>query len=298
MLKGDGVARLQHGRIDLLGNAKHLAHKLSPAVQFQLRAIYRGIIRRRLRRRAYIVNDVGRRLYVEPADPRAEMLAAMGGRMARDVIELWIRLVQELSPDLVIDVGANYGEVVLATHYPAHARIVVVEANPAVAAFLSRSIAASGLAVEVVVAAASARSGEIDLYVSDGSSGLSSVDRRVGSALRVPAVRLDDILVASRGNVVAKIDVEGHEQSVMAGMQRIFGACQDYALIVEWSNGDYDAITQLHIAHQVALVRKADLSEVQSTPATLRSHLLDLQRSDFIRDIVLRPVRSYDFAMR
>jgi FkbM family methyltransferase len=212
--------------------------------------------------------------------------------MARDVIELWRRLVQELSPELVIDVGANYGEVVLSTHYPAHTRLVVVEANPAVAILLSRSIAASGLAIELVRAAASARSGAIDLYVSDGSSGLSSVDRRVGTALTIPAVRLDDVVVASRGNVLAKIDMEGHEQSVMAGMQSILGTCQDYALIVEWSDCDYDTITKLHIAHQVALVRKADLSEVPSTPATFHTHLLDLQRSEYIRDVLLRPLRG------
>jgi FkbM family methyltransferase len=252
------------------------------------------MIRRRMRRRRYVVNDVGMRLYVEPADPRAEMLAAMGGRMSRDVIDLWSRLVREFNPALVIDVGANYGEVVLSTRYPADARVVAVEANPAVATLLARSIAASGLPVELVRAAASARSGAMDLYVSDGSSGLSSVDRQVGKAITVPGVRLDDILVASRGNVVAKIDVEGHELSVMAGMQRILATCSNYALIVEWSNCDDDTLTQLHSAYRVALIRKADLSEDPSTPATLRSHLLDFQRSDYIRDILLRPLHSHE----
>jgi hypothetical protein len=83
--------------------------------------------------------------------------------------------------------------------------------------------------------------GVVNLHLSDvcGHNSLLPFDRsyphaKTRAKVEVPSVRLDDIV--PRGTVVdlVKIDVEGAELLVVAGMERIISESPDLAIIVEY----------------------------------------------------------------
>jgi FkbM family methyltransferase len=120
-----------------------------------------------------------------------------------------------------IDVGANigiYSGLIVKHAQACHA----FEANPALARLLQR---AQVPGLTVTNAAVSDRSGQVTLYVPRQIHGLASVEvanpglkgGNIGplDAVQVPAVRLDEITFAPVSLI--KIDVEGHEESVLKG---------------------------------------------------------------------------------
>jgi hypothetical protein len=103
-----------------------------------------------------VASAAGHRLYLDPGDAGALLLYWMNGMREPHVAALWKKLVDAVHPDLAVDVGANYGEIVLSTKYPEDCRIVAVEANPLVSAKLERSVSeALGDSAEVHNVAAS-----------------------------------------------------------------------------------------------------------------------------------------------
>jgi FkbM family methyltransferase len=138
-----------------------------------------------------------------------------------------------------IDVGANigiYSGLIVKHAQACHA----FEANPALARQLRRA-QVPGLIV--TNAAVSDRSGQVTLYVPRGTHGLASVepanpglrgvDGSSVDAIQVPAVRLDEITFAPISLI--KIDVEGHEESVLKGAINTLNQHRP-ALIVESEN--------------------------------------------------------------
>lgn len=49
--------------------------------------------------------------------------------MKKRLTNFWINAINEYSPDLLIDVGVNYGECIFSTNYPKHTQIYGIEAN-------------------------------------------------------------------------------------------------------------------------------------------------------------------------
>lgn len=139
----------------------------------------------------------------------------------------------------VVDVGANIGwnAVGAARLVGPAGRVVAVEPTPDTLAVLRRNVAAAGLGnLEVAPVAAGRAAGTAEFYVRGGVSAVNSLYAesrygRVTEVLRVPVVRLDD-LVEGAADVV-KIDVEGAELDVLAGMERLLSA-PGLVLIVEW----------------------------------------------------------------
>jgi FkbM family methyltransferase len=185
----------------------------------------------RLAVRPWTTNAQGRRIYLNPRDHRAWRLARRHGALDAPAIAAWQRLVHLSRPELVIDIGANYGEVTLSAAYP-DAEIHVVEANPEVAKYLQRSLARAEPRAEVHVVAASRSAGEALLRVDPRSSGLSTIEPRDdGSGFVVPTSAIDDLVKSTADRCLFKIDVEGHEPAVLAGMSRILGAGRWWGLV-------------------------------------------------------------------
>lgn len=115
-----------------------------------------------------------------------------------------------------LDIGAHRGAYVgeLIELCPS---VIAVEANPALAAFVSRLYPA----VRVVAAAASDRDGKVVLRIPTNALGLSSAEPEnrlsnlPGTALNVPAIAIDTLVSEPVGFI--KIDVEGHELAVLQG---------------------------------------------------------------------------------
>jgi FkbM family methyltransferase len=121
------------------------------------------------------------------------------------------------APETVLDIGANIGISALFYRqtYP-DARIVCVEADPAMLDLLRENTRPLG--VEIVHAAVAASSGEIEFFQSDESWSGSIVDGD-GPSVRVPAVTLDELIERYDPDLV-KVDIEGAEYDVFASSRR------------------------------------------------------------------------------
>ncbi|MEP7022788.1 MAG: FkbM family methyltransferase [Actinomycetota bacterium] len=127
--------------------------------------------------------------------------------------------------DRCIDVGANVGvhSTRLAKLAGPGGEVIAIEPNPEVAARASRNFALNRLAnVRLVRSAASDQAGgSITLYRAGAEkknraqSSVLPLSYLTGTATQVPVTRVDDLV--SGPVALMKIDVEGHEEAVVAG---------------------------------------------------------------------------------
>ena len=198
-------------------------------------------------------NDVGRAIYLDKADPQAYRVLIRRGRLDRPAIALWRVLVRCLAPTVVLDVGCNYGEVVLSASYPPDCRVHCVEANGRVARYLARSLWHGLPRAELVVAAADRDAGHRFFVPSPSASGLGRVcDAPQPGGWQVASVRCDDLVrVGSADRLVFKIDVEGNEPRVLAGLSASMRTAAAAAGIVEFFHLDRAQKHELGAEHAV-----------------------------------------------
>ena len=214
---------------------------------------------RRARRRVEIVRRTGQLrpdhialaasghvIYVDPEDERGrEIVRGLGRGHQPALVALWRQAVEVVEPALVLDIGANYGELVLNARYPAGSLVLAIEANPRVAPLLRRSIAAHPDADRIElhdVLAGPTDEGSDHLLVDPGWSGTAgtSLDHtRDGRTLvdLTIAVRTVDALVGDRSNpgpLLVKIDTEGSEGQVLSGMGRVLTDATAVVALVEF----------------------------------------------------------------
>jgi len=140
--------------------------------------------------------------------------------------------------DVVLDVGANVGTYTLALSrlVGPRGRVIAIEPVPGTFGLLASSVAFAGLEnVTLLNLAGSDRTGPIAMTVPRFASGLdniyqASVSADGGDALVVHACRLDDVL-GELPIAFAKIDVEGHEAQVLAGMFETLRRCRPRLLV-------------------------------------------------------------------
>jgi FkbM family methyltransferase len=145
--------------------------------------------------------------------------------------ESWITtaLVRVVVPGAcVVDVGANHGyyTMLLADGVGRHGRVLAIEPNPALAALLALSVEVNGFDGRVVVAqqAASdgaARTARLAVPHRRGACATICRDPSPGdAAIDVTASCVDDLTASWPRVDLVKIDAEGAEPLVWAGMQR------------------------------------------------------------------------------
>jgi FkbM family methyltransferase len=175
-----------------------------------------------------------------------------------DLIQLYLWLFDIWEPDLTdfiikrlepgdgfVDVGANIGyySALASRRVGAHGHVVAIEASPEVFRDLQESIARNPHCqnVRLVNKAAAAVAGELNIYSGPKhNTGLTTTVRGRGfpAQTTIPAQPLDDLLSAEviRTARLVKIDVEGGEPSVLAGMRRFITNCRpDLEMLIELS---------------------------------------------------------------
>jgi FkbM family methyltransferase len=189
-----------------------------------------------------------------------------------------IRLVRHLIEpgSTALDIGCSIG--IYAAEMARHAgKVIAFEANPAVAAF-ARSVAPRN--VEVINAALSSAPGRANLKIPLNARGrrideLATIDS--GNPLHAVAAttaavemkRLDDIPITNCSFI--KIDVEGHEEAVLAGAAALIAA-----------------------QHPVLMI-ELDETLNQGALARLTTHLADMNyRGFFLSQGKLRPIAGFD----
>jgi FkbM family methyltransferase len=165
--------------------------------------------------------------------------------------EAWLTVffARQVRPGMrVVDVGANFGYYTLlfgALVGPA-GHVFAVEPNPVVLPKLRRSVELNGLAgrTTIIAAAAGAEDGEATLFVPHGEPKNSTIvatadgiAREAGTIHKVPRIKLDQVAAAARIDLI-KIDAEGAEQDILAGMESILRRDKP-CLLLEFNAGRY-----------------------------------------------------------
>jgi len=180
-----------------------------------------------------------------------EFICDLGDHIAREVCFTGMYEPQETAlfralvrPGMtVVDVGANWGYFTLlaAALVGSSGRVVALEPEPRLFAVLAENIRRNGLTHTTALACAvTDRESVLALDGFDaaqGNWGVSRVAQAHGAApTQVSGRALDDLLDSQGVERVemVKIDVEGHELSVLRGMSDGLAAGQYRRLLVEW----------------------------------------------------------------
>ena len=171
------------------------------------------------------------KLYVDTADTGFASHVLLEGYW-----EMWLTMffIHHLQPGMtVIDVGANYGyySVLFGALVEATGHVYAVEPNPTVARRLRRSIDLNGFMSRTTIveaAAGPAETAEVILYAPHGEpkngrivGSPDEIPVESGSIYKIPQVRLDKAAAGATRIDFVKIDAEGAEEGIIAGMQNI-----------------------------------------------------------------------------
>jgi FkbM family methyltransferase len=164
---------------------------------------------------------------LQPSDPgqTAELGLYQGlyERVEREVVELIVA-----DGSTCVDVGASFGmyTVLLASLVGPSGRVVACEPSPRALPRLGQAVATIPW-VDVHPVAVGARRGEATLIVAPGDSMHSSLRRYrppSGEARRVRVQPLADLVSSTDEIAFIKVDVEGYESQVLAGMSPLLDA--------------------------------------------------------------------------
>lgn len=238
----------------------------------------------------------GHPICVDAEDQRARKLVAQGGAADKAAARVWRRLAVAEPPDVVVDVGANYGEIAFAATYGPECRIHLVEANPTLWPFLRRTSKRSPYTVQIHEGAASSNSGQSTFYIATKHSGLSSLSPREQRddyrEVTVPLFRLDErITLHPSDRLLFKVDVEGHERQAIEGMTGLFEQAASAVGLIEVIDKEGVDLSWLFAFFEVGLVHLSDGSVVPASKDEV-SHHLQIRRnsgSEFGKDLVIWP---------
>jgi FkbM family methyltransferase len=168
-------------------------------------------------------------IFVDSEENRGRALLISNGMTSKRLTNFWINAVNEYSPDLVIDVGVNYGECIFSTNYPTHSQIYGIEANRDLLKYIhqSREVHRNKVQIKIFNVFAADKEEEKTFYVDKHWSGTSSAAYRPTHDMieqtTVRSVTIDSIVEedVTNKNMLFKVDVEGYEAFVLRGMTEL-----------------------------------------------------------------------------
>lgn len=223
---------------------------------------------------SHFENFRGRRVFVDASDERARRLQTARGDFNPGSRRLWQKILTSRPWDTVVDVGANYGEMIVGVELPAGARLIAFEPVDEIADLLSKTTEHAGLQVEVERLALSDHAGRASFHRDvtwSGKSSLVAVDPRDKYVeLEVSTTTLSAYFAGtSTGATCVKIDVEGHELAVLEGARDLVSGLECCALMIEVLHLKDSEVLGLLEEWQVALLdRRLDrLVRLPADPA-------------------------------
>lgn len=229
-----------------------------------------------------VVNDRGRRLFFDPRDARGVRLGDSGGNVNPDSLRLWGVALGLDDWDVVVDVGSNYGEMIVGAELPASAEVVGFEPNPAVLPYLHRTLDGFARPVDLVEAAVGDRASTAAAFEADriwsGTSKLRSAEEPsrgdAADELLVPVVTLTETFRdRDFRSACIKVDVEGGEVAVLRGAADWLAGLDRWAMMIEILHMTEWQVAALARAHHLFLfdTRVGHLIPMSTTnPAVVR----------------------------
>ena len=166
--------------------------------------------------------------------------------------ETWLTIffARQINPAMtVIDVGANFGYYTLffGALVGPEGHVYAIEPNPAVSEKLRRSVELNGLTgrTTIIDAAAGAEAGNASLYVPHGEpknsmivGSAEGIGPEHGTVHTVRRVKLDELAATMSRVDLVKIDAEGAEEDIVAGMEFLLRRDKP-TLLLEFNAGRY-----------------------------------------------------------
>lgn len=197
-------------------------------------------------------------------------------------------------PDIVIDVGVNYGECLFGTVYGTNASLYGFEANPRVFACLERSVKkhpnAAQFTIHNTLISETPAENQI-LYVNPDWSGTASAvaaihANRNALTHSLPVHSLDSLLPHQEWEnkrILFKIDIEGYESKAMKGFNLSLDKSDDAVGILEF---DSEFLTKAGESPEVFI---HSLSEKFHVFRFIDSSLFKLKRVEHVSEIPHKP---------
>ena len=238
-----------------------------------------------------------RRIYVAAGDRRGMELIAKGGDLNPNRLKVWNRLLSAASWTHVIDVGANYGEMLVNMNVDAATSVTAIEPNADILPLLHKTLAEAGIAATILPVATGDRNGVAKFFVNrnwSGMSRLAGTDTGNESAtdfMIVPMLTLREIIGSEAANarLLVKIDVEGFERSVLAGLSDSLGQMDSFAALTEVLHLGDDDVRDILTSFDVYLYDIAEDKFVHVVPPELsRFKELRADPRHYWNDVVVR----------
>ena len=169
-------------------------------------------------------------IYIDPQDPCAikKMVEEPLRGKVSDNLAFWRDFNRHLQPDLLVDVGLNYGECAYGTDYAANAVLHGFEANPRLIPYLEESRRHHPAADRITLhhcLVSDAAADDVPFLVNPDWSGSSSAvlpinDRPQSLEFKLPARTLDSFIPAESAfgkSLLFKMDIEGYEARALRG---------------------------------------------------------------------------------
>lgn len=204
---------------------------------------YQTLKGERLPNRVQLTDE--RTLFVDTEENRGRALLVSNGITQKRMYLFWTKAVQWFEPDLVVDVGVNYGECIFSTTYKSGVRIYGVEANRHLLPYIqqSQNVHPNGVNMTMIHALAADKNLEetafyVDKHWSGTSSAAAIASHSAVEEIPTKSIRLDAEIEDAAKRLLFKVDVEGYEPFVLRGMTGLFERIDSIVGYIEF-NSEY-----------------------------------------------------------
>lgn len=244
-------------------------------------------------------------IYVDPTDKRGRALFRSGACGQKEMRKFLHYCLDHIKPDIILDIGVNYGEFIFSGNYEKNTRLIGVEANYNLRPFLERSRLEHSNAnqIEIVYALASDKENDNQLiYIDTSWSGNTSAScpiYRMNRCIQrnVPTITIDKLLnntYVKTKKVIFKIDVEGFEYNVLLGMSNLIKECVHLVGYIEFSSKhlcdaeiDINSYLKFLSSHFMVFVIIDDYLVHINTPLTLNKLSSILRTKNIHTDLII-----------
>lgn len=187
---------------------------------------------------------------IVPGDKRGEHLLKTQRPISRRFHHFFAKTLTEFHWDHLIDVGANYGEMLVFTDIPKFTKLWAFEPNELVYNCLKKNLSHIKN-LETLKYAVGGFVGEVQFKSDEtwsGKSHISNYSSDDGTTKKIPIVTLDYYFSDIKdSNLLIKIDVEGYDLEVLYGTYELIKKNKTVFILIEnngWSLIDYKKLLE------------------------------------------------------